>query len=88
MALPCTLRRRPSSPIWAETIDVGPGGMSIRATRPLRPDEVVEFDLNSDIAGRARVRRHSGPRVYGLRFEELQPPMDERLSRLLGRTSV
>jgi hypothetical protein len=87
MSLPCTLRRRPSSPIWAETIDLGPGGMSVRATRPLRPDEVVEFDLvrgdDSHIEGRARVMRHNGPRAYGLRFESLPGPMRERLLELV-----
>jgi hypothetical protein len=88
MALPCTLQRTPSSPIWAETIDVGLGGMSVRATRPLQPDEIVEFDLNADVAGRARVLRQAGPRVYGLLFEELRPPMDERLARLLDRSPV
>lgn len=86
LALPCTLRRRPSSPVWAETIDLGPGGMSVRAARPLTPDEVVEFDVTATdghVAGRARVMRHSGPRVYGLRFEELHEP--DRLRQLLER---
>jgi len=84
LALPCTLRGAASSPIWAETIDVGEGGMSIRATRPLREDETVDFDLgDADVHGRARVMRHGSPRVYGLQFESLQGAGRERLMNLL-----
>jgi hypothetical protein len=85
LALPCRLRRSSSSPIWAETIDVGEGGMSIRASRPLREEETVEFELgDADVAGRARVLRHPSPRVYGLRFEGLKSPARERLRELVG----
>jgi hypothetical protein len=87
LALPCTLRRPTSSPIWAETIDVGEGGMSVRAARPLQPDELVEFDLaarsDEHVTGRARVTRLNSPRVYGLRFEGLGQPMRERLQVLV-----
>jgi hypothetical protein len=84
VAWSCTLRPAASSPIWAETIDVGEGGMSVRATRPLREDETVEFDLDdAGLHGRARVLRHSSPRVYGLRFETLQGSGRERLQNLL-----
>jgi hypothetical protein len=84
LALPCTLRRPTSSPIWAETIDVGPGGMSVRATRPLREDETIEFDLgDADVSGRARVIRHHSPRVYGLRFENLHDHVRARLLDLV-----
>jgi hypothetical protein len=84
VALPCTLRRPTSSPIWAETIDVGEGGMSVRATRPLREDETIEFHLaDADVRGRARVLRHHSPRVYGLRFEELQEHVRARLVDLV-----
>ena len=84
LALPCTLRSAASSPIWAETIDVGEGGMSVRATRPLREDETVDFDLgDADVHGRARVMRHGSPRVYGLQFESLQGAGRERLLNLL-----
>ena len=72
IALSCRLRHAAGSPIWAETIDVGEGGMSVRATRPLRADETVDFDLGeADVHGRARVLRHPSPRVYGLRFESV-----------------
>jgi hypothetical protein len=85
LALPCTLRRSTSSPIWAETIDVGEGGMSVRASRPLREEETVEFELgDAEVAGRARVLRHPSPRVYGLRFESLGPPARERLRALVN----
>ena len=84
VALPCTLRGAASSPIWAETIDVGEGGMSVRATRPLRENETVEFDIGeADVQGRARVLRHRSPRVYGLRFESLQGSGRDRLLNLL-----
>ena len=87
LALACTLSRAAGSPVWVETIDVGEGGMAVRATRPLRPDEVVEFDLEAadeHVVGRARVMRHNSPRVYGLRFEALREPMRERLRDLVG----
>jgi hypothetical protein len=89
MALNCTLRQRTSSPIWAETIDVGEGGMSVRAARPLRADAIVEFDLvatpDEHVTGSARVTRLHSPRVYGLRFESLGTPMRERLHDLVQR---
>jgi PilZ domain len=88
MSLPCVLRSRTSSPIWAETIDVSEGGMSVRAARPLRPDQIVEFDLagtpDEHVEGRATVMRLHAPRVYGLRFERLQEPMRARLLDLVG----
>jgi c-di-GMP-binding flagellar brake protein YcgR len=88
MSLPCVLRPRASSPIWAETIDIGEGGMSVRAARPLRADETVEFDLagtpEEHVEGRATVLRLHAPRVYGLRFERLPEPMRKRLSELVG----
>jgi hypothetical protein len=87
VALACTLRRAAGSPIWAETIDIGERGMCVRATRPLRPDELVEFDLersaDAHLTGSARVMRHQAPRVYGLRFERLPAPMREQLLELL-----
>ena len=87
MALNCTLRQRTSSPIWAETIDVGEGGMSVRAARPLRADALVEFDLaatpDEHVTGSARVTRLHSPRVYGLRFEAMQEHMRKRLLNLV-----
>jgi c-di-GMP-binding flagellar brake protein YcgR len=88
LALPCVLQPEGGSTIWAETIDLGEGGMSIRAARPLRPDATVEFDLARDdththVEGRATVVRHGAPRVYGLEFERLEPPMRDRLLELV-----
>lgn len=88
LALPCVLQPPGGSPIWAETIDLGEGGMSVRAARPLRPDDTVDFDLARDdththVEGRATVLRHGAPRVYGLQFDELEPPMLERLLELV-----
>jgi PilZ domain-containing protein len=89
LALPCTLSRPTSSPIWAETIDVGEGGMSVRASRPLREEETVDFVIgDADVAGRALVLRHPSPRVYGLRFEALGPPARERLRELVGTSAA
>lgn len=89
LALPCVLTPPESSPIWAETIDLGEGGMSVRAARPLPADATVDFDLARDdshthIAGRATVLRLSAPRVYGLEFEQLEAPMHERLLELVN----
>jgi c-di-GMP-binding flagellar brake protein YcgR len=88
MALPCVLQPPGGSPIWAETIDVGEGGMSVRAARPLPPNETVDFDLARDdththVEGRATVLRKRAPRVYGLEFERLEPTMRERLLDLV-----
>ncbi|HWM08742.1 MAG TPA: PilZ domain-containing protein [Solirubrobacteraceae bacterium] len=87
VALPCLLRQETSSPIWAETIDVGVGGMSVRAARPLRPHMEVDFELASapdeHVEGRATVMRKHAPRVYGLRFQPLAGPMQERLEDIV-----
>ena len=90
VALPCLLRQETSSPIWAETIDVGVGGMSVRAARPLRPHMEVDFELASTadehVEGRATVLRKHAPRVYGLQFEPLDGDMQERLEELVDDT--
>jgi hypothetical protein len=71
--LDCTLTRRIGSPIMATTVDLGSGGMSVAATRPLAVDEELNFDLPPLpfplLSGRARVLRDQGHCVYGLRFE-------------------
>ena len=79
-----------SSPIWAETIDLGEGGMSVRAARPLPADATVGFDLARDdaddhVAGTATVLRLGAPRVYGLEFERLEATMRDRLLELVRR---
>jgi hypothetical protein len=83
--LACTLRRTIGSPIPAQTLDIGPRGMRIRSTRPLRPDETVRFDLpalDMRLSGRALVIAEERPHVYSLRFEGLPEPMTRRLHAL------
>ena len=62
--------------------------MSVRAARPLRPDETIGFDLardddHSHVEGRATVLRLGPPRDYGLAFERLEPAMRRRLLDLV-----
>lgn len=85
ISVPCTLRRRVGAPIAAQTVDVGPDGMRVKTTRPLAPDESVQFDLpNFDmrISGRAHVQQQQRLNVYALRFEGLPDPMVRRLRAL------
>ncbi|MGI8779866.1 MAG: PilZ domain-containing protein [Solirubrobacteraceae bacterium] len=73
LSVACTLRRRSGSAIEARTVDLGPGGMSVKTGRPLAADEVVHFNvpLSPDevLDGQARVLREQTYRVYALRFE-------------------
>jgi len=80
----CTLRRFTGSPIRARTVDVGPGGMCIRTSRPLAMDEVLAFDLElpPNITGRGRVLRQQGSDMYAMRFEVLPEPAVAKLNAL------
>ena len=84
LTVECTLRRRTGSAITAQTRDLGPGGMSVKSTRPLAADEVLEFDLplppGDTVGGRARVLREQAYRVYALRFEALAEPDRSRIA--------
>jgi c-di-GMP-binding flagellar brake protein YcgR len=73
IALECTLHRRTGKVIEAMTLDLGPGGMRVKANRPMAVDEQFEFELpdRGQINGRARVIGERGYRVYALRFENL-----------------
>jgi hypothetical protein len=85
VTVPCALRRRTGSPIPAETLNLGPGGMLVRSPRPLRVDEALDIDLadlDMRIVGAARVMRHEGHREYALRFEGLPQAMLEHLRAL------
>jgi hypothetical protein len=88
MAVPCVLHRRTGSAISVETLNVGPGGMCVLTRRPLAIDEVLDFDLPLEgagkVDGRARVVRQERHDVYALRFEGLHEPTRERLQTLLG----
>ena len=73
IALECTLHRKTGKVIEAMTLDLGPGGMRVKANRPMAVDELFEFELpgRARINGRARVIGERGNRVYALRFENL-----------------
>ena len=89
LAVECTLQRRMGSPISAQTIDLGPGGMRVESRRPLTADEELEFAIPSDIlkvSGRARVMRQQERYVYALRFERLPPEARAALAALAART--
>jgi hypothetical protein len=84
MATECTLRRRSGSPIVARTVDVGPGGMCVRCSRPLAADEVLGFEFAPPppINGQARVLRQQGHDTYAVRFEVLAEPALAELTAL------
>jgi hypothetical protein len=84
IALECTLHRRTGKTIEAQTLDVGPGGMRIKANRPLSVDEVLEFELpgRARINGRARILREQGYRIYAVRFEKLGDEARAELAEL------
>jgi hypothetical protein len=81
----CTLRRRSGSPVTGHTLDLGPGGMCVATSRPLAADEVLQFELEAGIDGRARVLRQHGHDVYAVRFERLDEPARAKLRRLAMR---
>jgi PilZ domain len=78
----CTLLRRAGSPVPAETVDLGPAGMCIRAQRPLMVDEVLRFELDIGPGGLARVMRQDGGARYAMRFEELGDDARSELLRI------
>src|SRR5215207_8935631 len=80
----CTLHRRSGSPIAARTVDLGPGGMCVATTRPLSPDEVLNFELSPQISGRARVLRQQGYERYAVRFESLAEPARAELDGIVA----
>jgi c-di-GMP-binding flagellar brake protein YcgR len=81
--LECTLSRRNGAPIEARTVDLGPGGMSVKSTRPLAEDELVAFAIpDRRCDGRARVLREQRYHVYALRFEEIAEAQREALQAL------
>jgi hypothetical protein len=82
VAMPCTLRRPKGSPIAAQTLNVGSGGMLVTCVRPLAIDEQVDFDLATlelPVCGRARVLRQQLHDVYALRFDDLPGEMQRCL---------
>jgi hypothetical protein len=85
----CVLSRRTGKMIEGKTLDIGPGGMRIHASRPLSVDELLEFELpeHARINGRARVLREQAYRVYALRFEKLGDEARAEISTLAGAAS-
>jgi len=70
----CTLRRRNGSPIVAQTLNLGAGGMLVASIRPLAVDEELDFEidtLQTPVSGHARVLRQQLHDTYALRFERL-----------------
>ena len=84
----CTLRRRHGAPIACQTVELGPGGMSVASVRPLATDELLLFDLpltaEEQVRGEARVLRQKAHRVYALRFEHMQDAARARLAQFAG----
>jgi hypothetical protein len=82
----CVLSRRTGKVIEGRTLDLGPGGMRIHASRPLGVDELFEFELpeHARINGRARVLREQAYRVYALRFEKLGAEARAEISALVS----
>ena len=85
--LPCTLRRAHGAPVTCETVEIGPGGLSVASRRPLAPDEMLRFDLpvadEPRLSGEARVLRQHGHQVYALGFEHLQEAVRVRLEQFV-----
>lgn len=75
--LPVIMARAVGGPVRAQTIDLSTGGMQIATARPLRVDEVLDFNLALDthreLGGKARVMRQHPRNRYALRFENLEP---------------
>jgi hypothetical protein len=82
----CHLARRTGKIVEARTLDLGPGGMRVVTTRPLTPDEVLDFELpeRPALSGRARVLREHGYRIYALRFERLSEEARAEIANLAG----
>ncbi len=82
----CTLRRLTGSPIVAQTLNLGAGGMLVASVRPLAVDEELDFvidALQAPVCGHARVLRQHLHDTYALRFERLAQDAAECL-RTLG----
>jgi hypothetical protein len=82
--LGCTLARRNGNAVEGTTVDLGPGGMCVSTTRPLAPDELLEFSLpdRPRFTGHARVLREQRYGVYALRFERLSDDAQAELDAL------
>lgn len=75
--LPVVMARTVGGPVRARTVDLSSGGMQVATARPLRVDEVLDFNLALDaereLGGKARVMRLHPRNHYAMRFEQLEP---------------
>jgi hypothetical protein len=88
--LPVTLARPHGNPVTAHTVDLSTGGARVACDRPLKIDEVLEFDLVCDggethVCGHCTVLREHVGQTYAVRFEHLAETELERLERALTR---
>ncbi len=84
-----TLSRPHGGPIPGRTLDLGLDGTRVITRRPLRVDELLQFDLSlgeagSEVHGRARVLRQHSPSAYALRFEDVAGAGAQALERLVA----
>ncbi len=84
-----TLTRSRGGPIRGRTLELGRHGTRIATDRPLRIDELLQFDLalgesGPPVSGHARVLRQHAAGAYALRFEDLAPDGADALARFLA----
>jgi hypothetical protein len=83
LALELTLSRAHGGPVKARTVDLCAGGCRVMASRPLRVDEELEFELvlagGTHVLGRARVLREQAT-TYALRFERVRDEGAQQLA--------
>src|SRR4051794_3585084 len=83
LGLALTLARATGNPVSARTLDLCAGGARVTTSRPLRVDELLEFDLALEdgvhVAGSARVLREQAT-TYALRFEHVRGEGAQRVA--------
>ncbi len=92
MDLSVTLVRSRGLPVECRSIDLGRGGMRVLSSRPLRVDDLLDFELElpggERVTGTARVLREDVARTYGLRFERLPAGTEAALGRVVSAVPV
>lgn len=83
------LERKVGRPVKVRTIDLGCGGALVRASRPLRVDEELHFDVEipPHLDGTARVLRQDRLDVYAIRFEGFDDDALAELREFIEATS-
>jgi hypothetical protein len=83
------LERKVGRPVRVRTIDLGCGGALVRASRPLRVDEELHFDvtLPPHVDGTARVLRQDRLDVYAIRFEGIEPTSLDELRSFVAASA-